>query len=487
MKRIFGILAMMTMWGCGETESNSPVEKNEVNAPPPGGGPVLLATDEIQLKGTPVLAGGDVVLCSNGNIVKSIEMLDSFEAREIRHVKIDTGAPEIPYREKLQAIIEKIKKVDAVFGRDLQATTTRFLDNHIEYPAPVQEVDDEGPIYYVPEGCKVTQISVQRVPSFEGDVEYYVDKRLFDLLNEENKAILVLHQAVFGMARKYANHTDSSRSRYFISQLFTSALGTVESFISLRRKIDIFVSEKHGLKLERNVDYYDSGELKSFEIIPGGQSGTFFGNNLDLTPGSRAEVYRNGELISASFCFKRVSYIQVETPLTAGCRETQDTLPMYTLPIGNSKAPITINGIGRTYFYDNGVINRYDGLMDSLNRVSPVLASSVMGPGVHYDPFGHRFEYKYKAFNELQYFSTGVPMQMIMDWGYKAIMNRCTKSFNISMARGPLSFYPSGLLKNIQFEATPQGNGWCLNRNNELVTIYKSADFDDEGYLVRAE
>jgi hypothetical protein len=474
-----GALLILILAGCNNAGDDSDVVGLTET------GTRLADSGEVQQKGVTVGNGGDVILCTTGDgVVKSIEMLDAFEAREIRKIKVDMGDQSIPFREKVKVVLDKVKALDPYFAKYFSEATLKFINSHVEYPAPVQDIDDEGQIYFVPEGCKLTQIAIQKQPSFPGDVEYYIDKRLYDLLDEDNKALLALHEGLYHVARTMSGYTDSHRVRFFIAQLFGAAMENEESFAQLKEDLALFTVDKHGLGVGKSAKYYDSGEMKSTEVIAGKSRGRFYGNELDLTPGTRVEFYKSGELLSASFCFKRVSKSQIEDPKTANCRETDDAYPIYLDPVYKKAAPVTVNGIGRTYFYDDGFISHYTDLMKSLLTVQPSANNptweETISPAGFVDPLGRDLSFGMRPFDGLRFYPRGVPNEINPHWTFRSLMNRCAMPLGAAGLVGRMVMHPNGFIKS----ATYSGRNYCEKADGTNVVVNGGyLEFDENGYI----
>lgn len=88
-----------------------------------------------------------------------------------------------------------------------------------------------------PRGCKIEQIAIQKEPAFPEDKRFTVSKDLWDLLDEDNKAGLVLHEIIYREALLYG-HEDSVNARY-VNSIWTSA-GNPPYFASQAALNDFF-------------------------------------------------------------------------------------------------------------------------------------------------------------------------------------------------------------------------------------------------------
>jgi hypothetical protein len=488
----FLFLASICFFGCGAGSDNSSKLSNvldgEDQRPLKNAGIDLARAPEIQPDRMKT-GGADAILCTAANgAVKSVELLDAFEAREIWKLPIRLGAPSKPYQEKVRDAIQLMAKFDPSLAKLIEASTNRFINSFYSHPNAIPSIDDEGKIVLVPSDCKLMQLAIQVKPEFEGDVEYYVDANMFQFLDEDNKAVLALHEGVYEVARNTSAFKDSFKVRYFLAHVLGQILPTLESFNELLVNLT-FTRERHGLKLEKIVDTYDSGEIRTIEVINGGNHGVFFGNKLDLYPGSKVEFYRNGELLSASFCYKRVSLVHIEDSMTSGCRETDDAYPSYVNPTTLQPAPITINKIGRTYFHENGVTARYDLLVASLRSFQPLVLDTDRGPpfgptGFN-DPMGLPISLKLVPHDQLSFYSTGVPVEVVPNYLFKATMNHCVTPFGAPGLRSTLQFHENGYVKFASYY-----KNWndipimCENSNGIMQKLWYDLKFNEFGYIV---
>jgi hypothetical protein len=181
-----------------------------------------LAHADMQLKNTvlPTIRGGLVgngggtVVCRKSNqSIKSVEVLDFYEARTIRNVNLDIQTLPGDWRAKAKAIVARVEAKSELRFQLYSSWLASFeSEDKILTDVQFSTVPDAGYIG-VPEGCEFEQAAIQRQPMFSGDARYYINAELWNAMDDTQKAGLVLHEIIYREAIGYGQ-TDSIRSRY---------------------------------------------------------------------------------------------------------------------------------------------------------------------------------------------------------------------------------------------------------------------------------
>lgn len=182
--------------------------------------------------------GGGVVVCRDGQgKILSAEILDFYEARELRHMQHDFGPATSTYMEKVKYVLERRRQVAPVrtiqwgkWADSFESESTRLSNVELE-------LINDSLIQAWPRGCKIEQIVIQHVPKFPEDRRYIVNQDLWLALNEENKAGLILHEVIYREAILYG-HEDSVATRY-VSSVWSSP-GTPTYLVSQSALNDFF-------------------------------------------------------------------------------------------------------------------------------------------------------------------------------------------------------------------------------------------------------
>lgn len=166
--------------------------------------------------------GGDVVVCkdSNGKL-KSIELLDVFEAR-LDSRNIDLGWPDDSPMVKIREALSPLGFLDNDLYRALtnEAKTfyknSKFVDNIV-----LTDIPDSDELM-IGKGCELQQIAINRGGNrLPGQSKYVISNDLWKLLDNDNKAALILHEIIYDYFKENFNHTNSIVSRYFNGYLFS--------------------------------------------------------------------------------------------------------------------------------------------------------------------------------------------------------------------------------------------------------------------------
>lgn len=155
--------------------------------------------------------GGNVIVCKSN---KDAELLDYYEARVIRGLKIDLGDASLNYLDKVRYVLNRLKKIDPnraeEYFEDLDdfEKSSRIIDNFELTPV------DDSLISGLPSGCELKQAAVQHPPEFPNDPYYIISGNLWKLLSENGKAGLVLHEIIY-REMLHNNAKDSKGARYY--------------------------------------------------------------------------------------------------------------------------------------------------------------------------------------------------------------------------------------------------------------------------------
>jgi hypothetical protein len=179
------------------------------------------------------------VQLNNGNIlddqidgISMIVTLDLYEAR------LQRGTPPVSptlvkrlenegYQAYLDRIIERIAAAYPELGEKIKVMKDNFSGDHLIWsPIGLTKVTDNGSVLaYDSNFCTTTTLAIQ----FKEESSYYlnIDPRLFEhpLMTEEGRAILLLHEFLYAIARD--NGKTSSRSaRMAIGYLIRDNIAT---------------------------------------------------------------------------------------------------------------------------------------------------------------------------------------------------------------------------------------------------------------------
>jgi hypothetical protein len=205
---------------------------------------VMFAVQKLQA-GDKILNGGNVIVCGN-----SIELLDYYEARlSGKQLQFDSGLN--TYSEKLNQLFDRWKNVAPKRMALYSEWLTGFESEAGIYSGiKIPDILDTGSIA-IPSGCVMTPVAFQRRDEdiFPGEKRYVINKDLWDQMNQDQKAGLVLHELIYREAIKNA-HSTSLPTRYFNSFLATEVKPDAEKYFSVAYKMPLAWAEYSGMNVK---------------------------------------------------------------------------------------------------------------------------------------------------------------------------------------------------------------------------------------------
>ena len=209
--------------------------------------------------------GGYAVVCykpENTKTIASAELLDLYEGRTIRAFQIDLG-PGPTWSERLELMLKRLEAFSPRRAQRYREQAASF-SNEARFLTGVDlgDIGDAEPIV-VPVGCKPKPVVNQREPEFPGDPRYIVQSDIWNALDENSKAALILHELVY---RELKQET-SLRTRYFISIISSTEWAnlTALTYFDLSRRVGFNSEEQSGVELDlaRLFDRKPSGIFRS--------------------------------------------------------------------------------------------------------------------------------------------------------------------------------------------------------------------------------
>lgn len=171
--------------------------------------------------------GGDAIVCQD-----SVTLLDHFEMKR-RSLTFDLGPSHLSIREKVMVSIQRLKRLEAVRADEIEANAKQMLKDieglekdptyktgylSVE-DAVLTDIDDSYELA-LPEGCIKEQLVIQTKPIFAEDKIYLIRKKYWDRMDNDQKALTVLHESWYRNMLKY-EIMDSRFVRY-MNGLFAS-------------------------------------------------------------------------------------------------------------------------------------------------------------------------------------------------------------------------------------------------------------------------
>lgn len=221
-----------------------------------------LLASSVALAGHEQGNGGNAVVCrdASGKII-SAELLDFYEARTLRQIQLDLGPSGLDYMHRVLAKLRPLERVAPVRAALYENWAANFISESLILNGVKFEVIPDSDHFFVPDGCEVEQLAVNREPELPTDHRYLINGDLWSHLDDASKAGLVLHEMIY---REMASlgETNSRSSRYLNGIIHTQELSTIDQkvFVLLLHDIGIPTGEWNGwnldLKAQRpNFDY----------------------------------------------------------------------------------------------------------------------------------------------------------------------------------------------------------------------------------------
>lgn len=170
--------------------------------------------------------GGDAVVCrsENGEIV-SVRLLDFYEKDAIgREFDIDLGASEIDPVEKVRIALNRLRRLDVPRANYYEGELNEFFSKVTWSNTNLVPVHDEG-LTIEPE-CPIQQLALQRNPLVPGDGQYMINKSLWDKLDNDGRAGLILHEIVYHEGIENG-HQDSFKARFLNVAILSHQMQTI--------------------------------------------------------------------------------------------------------------------------------------------------------------------------------------------------------------------------------------------------------------------
>lgn len=199
--------------------------------------------------------GGYAVVCYKPEDIKSIqsaELLDLYEGRTIRAFQVDLGTGP-SFSERLELMLKRLEAFSPRRARRYREQAASFL-NEARFLTGVDlgDIGNADPIV-VPVGCTPKPVVNQREPEFPGDPRYIVQAEIWNALDENSKAALILHEIVYHELKQET----SLRTRYFVSMISSTEWANLTSltYFDLSQRVGFPSEEQSGAELDLNRLY----------------------------------------------------------------------------------------------------------------------------------------------------------------------------------------------------------------------------------------
>jgi hypothetical protein len=215
--------------------------------------------------------GGDVIACPG-----KFELLDYYEARTQRSENLDLLSSASTIDAQVAFALSRLSQVSPHRAEMYKAWYTEFYQQAFFLSGTrFVDIPDSDHIAF-PSGCTVEQAIVQVQNPLPGQRRYTINGDLWEKLNEETRAGLILHEIVYREAISYG-HKNSIAARYLTGFLASDKMNSItqSDFAELLRQLEFRRIDFNGLwlMLEYNGQpapfrFDDSGRLRLVFVDP---------------------------------------------------------------------------------------------------------------------------------------------------------------------------------------------------------------------------
>ena len=189
--------------------------------------------------------GGYVVVCGPA----SAELLDFYEARTLHGLQRDLGSATAEVDGKIEFVLKRLERLNPTRAARYRTWAADFWKEARGLRgSDLGDIGDSDHIA-VPAGCQAHPAVNQRVPLFPEDSRYVVNLDLWDRLDADSRAGLILHELVY---RELLQQETSVRVRYFNSYLTSSRLASMgaSDYLTLAQAVGLPDLDLLGLSVD---------------------------------------------------------------------------------------------------------------------------------------------------------------------------------------------------------------------------------------------
>lgn len=311
--------------------------------------------------------------CKSLSSYTRAEIVDYHFARKEWGLLPDLGAPEdwkeVPGLDLLEeGYLKPVKFVLHRLRRLSPDRAERYWKSALEFQADHRKRKDvcltripDDNLRYTPVGADPLQIVIHSDPKVPEDARYLVSEDLWKLLDETNRAGLILHEVIYREALE--NGQDNSYlTQYFNAWISSKKIETLtqEQFNDLLKRVSFKTVEIQGLPYDvKSLKFHSPHQVASGKIV---DVGSWNHEGVLLSPYSGdVSFYGDGKLESAS-SIRNASWVHYGTSLIIGGRTS--FFPNGSLKSTDSGEPVSWlhNGFplqltgGDLTFYSSGLL-----------------------------------------------------------------------------------------------------------------------------------
>jgi len=222
----------------------------------------LLLSSSALAGGSSAGNGGNTIVCFDGNNqIKTVELLDFYEARVKRGITPDLGDDSLSADDKVRLVLKRLKTMSPWLSITLETEFDNFKPNSVFLPGIRLVTVDDSDHLFVPAGCQQEQTAVQKAPEFPGDKLYNIDQDLWNHMDANNRAGLILHEIFYRHAIRFGNPENSVPVRFFVSSIASAASISEAEYVDVLRElkfIQVYLHD-HNFKITQAMPYFTDG------------------------------------------------------------------------------------------------------------------------------------------------------------------------------------------------------------------------------------
>ncbi|GEM_PF-5228137 len=174
--------------------------------------------------------GGASIVCyeDDGKVIKSVEMLDSYEASLLYGLNLVNHSTN--HLMQLESAIRKTVNYPTLF-RELNMMKDHILSirNFLPHGVVIGNVNDLGtdePVL-MPFDCKLMGVGFYSISN-----KLSISRTLFEKMTETQKAIFYMHEITYALSRRFSDADTSAEARRLTAYLFSDVDENLQPFIN---------------------------------------------------------------------------------------------------------------------------------------------------------------------------------------------------------------------------------------------------------------
>jgi hypothetical protein len=223
---------------------------------------VLLLSNSALAGGSSAGNGGNTIVCFDGNNqIKTVELLDFYEARVKRGITPDLGDDSLSADDKVRLVLTRLKKLSPWLSITLETEFDNFKFDSVFLPGIRLVTVDDSDHLFVPAGCQQEQTAVQKAPEFPGDKLYNIDQDLWNHMDANNRAGLILHEIFYRHAIRFGNPENSVPVRFFVSSIASATSISEAEYVDVLRQLkfpQVYLHD-HNFVINKAMPYFIDG------------------------------------------------------------------------------------------------------------------------------------------------------------------------------------------------------------------------------------